>query len=207
MIDHPIPGTIKHPDLSRRGTGRTPTFALDISGYVYRAFATLRCRRWRFDRYSRKNQKKKIRETVPVSNATTGGDHLFTIRLVTPPALMTATCRCRRCRRRRCCRYGIFRSRVDDIAGRPQTLLELQQLTHEVQIRTDDWTRALHQLIRLHHRQALVSHYVGDCNRRAARHAGLTMYQHTTSGFPRFLWNTKTNCTMINVFLTMLIIA
>lgn len=147
------------------------------------------------------SKKKKIRETVPVSDATTGGDHLFTIRLMTPPALMTATCRCRRCRRRRCRRFGIFRRRVDDIAGRPQTLLEFQQLTHEVQIRTDDWTRALHQLVRLHHRQALVSHYVGDCNRRAARHAGLTMYQHATSGFPRFLWNTKTNCTMIIYFL------
>ena len=61
-------------------------------------------------------------------------------------------------------------------AGRPQTLLELQQLPHEVQVRADDWPRVLHKFVRLHHRQALVPHYVRDRDRRAARHSCLTVH-------------------------------
>lgn len=92
------------------------------------------------------------------------------------------------------CRGLLGRAGAADTAGRSQALLKLQQLTHEIQIRTDDRTCVLHQLVRLYHRQTLVPHYVGDRDRCTARHAGLTVHQHAAAGLPRFLWNIKTDC-------------
>lgn len=123
--------------------------------------------------FSGGTERKETRENL-ASDAAAGGD-LFAVGLVTPPALVTA-------------RRGLLRrSGAANAAGRPQALLQLQQLAHEVQVRADDRARILHQLVRLHHRQALVPHYVGDGDRRATRHAGLTMHQHAAAGLPRFL--------------------
>lgn len=127
----------------------------------------------RFLPFSRGTERKETRENL-ASDAAAGGD-LFAVGLVTPPALVTA-------------RRGLLRrSGTADAAGRPQTLFQLQQLAHEVQVRADDRTRVLHQFVRLHHRQAFVSHYVGDGDRRAARYAGLTMHQHAAASFSRLL--------------------
>lgn len=134
------------------------------------------------------------KDDSPISDAAAGRDNFLAggIGLVTPSALVATTCRRRRCRcrrrrRRRRCRRGFVVRRANDVAGRPQTLLELKKLTHEVQIRTDDRTRVLHQFIRVHHRQSLVPHYVSNCDRGTARNASLTVHQHAASGLPRFL--------------------
>lgn len=106
-IGDPIPqiAFIRRPGLPRRGAGRA-SFALgglsgDLSGYVC-VFATHRRRRRRSGTLER-DQKKKIRERYPVSDAAAGGDYLLAVRLMTPPALVTTSRRgCRRRRRRRC---------------------------------------------------------------------------------------------------------
>lgn len=162
-------------------------------------------------RYSRKRPEEDTREG-PVSDAAAGGDYLLAVRLMTPSALVTATRRRRRCRRRRrrrrwrCRRRrGLLRCGVGDITWRPQALLELQQLTHEVQVRADDRTRVLHQFVRLHHRQAFVPHYISDRDCCAARYTSLTVHQHAASSLPRFLWNKKkTNCEINTCFVSSL---
>lgn len=58
---------------------------------------------------------------------------------------------------------------------RDQSLFQLQQLSHEVQIGRDDGAGALHQLVRLDHRQPFILHHVGDDYGRRARNARLTM--------------------------------
>lgn len=111
------------------------------------------------------------------SDTAAAGD--FLVVLLVTPAILMAT--------RRLLLWGV----IIDSTGRPESLLELQQLSHEVEVRADDGTRVLHQLVSLHHRQAHVSHYVGDCYRRAARYARLTVHEDAPTRFPCFLWKTK----------------
>lgn len=73
--------------------------------------------------------------------------------------------------------------RLDDWRGQQhavgdETLLELQQLAHEVKIWRDDRSRHLHQLVSLQQRQRLVAHHIGNGNGSRSRDAGLTMQQH-----------------------------
>lgn len=88
-------------------------------------------------------------ETVS-SHAAPGRD-LLAVLLMRPATLMTAL---------------RLLGRRGDAAGRPQALFELQQLAHEVQIRADDRPRVLHQLVRFHHGETFVPHYVRDRDRR-----------------------------------------
>jgi len=96
---------------------------------------------------SKDTRRRRYERGGPISDATARGDHFHVVRLMTPSALMAAT-RCRRRRgsrrRRRRRRRGFLRRGAADVAGRPQALLKLQQLAHEIQIGTDDWTYVFH---------------------------------------------------------------
>uniref|UniRef100_A0A182QNQ1 Uncharacterized protein n=1 Tax=Anopheles farauti TaxID=69004 RepID=A0A182QNQ1_9DIPT len=66
-------------------------------------------------------------------------------------------------------------------------LLQLEQLTHEVEVGRDDGTGELHQLVCFQQRKTLVAHHVRDRDRGTAADAGLTVEQHSRTLFPGFL--------------------
>lgn len=79
------------------------------------------------------------------------------------------------------------RRRRFQLAVRNQRLLQLQQLTHKVQVGRDDGPGQLHHLVRFQQRDGLVPHDVGYRNRGAAADSGLAVQQHGGTTFPGIL--------------------
>lgn len=79
------------------------------------------------------------------------------------------------------------RRRRLQLSVRDQILFQLQQLTHEVEVRRDDWTGKLHHLVGFQQRDGLVAHDVGYRNRSATADTGLTVQQHGGTFFPGIL--------------------
>lgn len=71
--------------------------------------------------------------------------------------------------------------------GTAQTLLELEQLAHKVQIGRDYGTALLDESVRLDEREPGVTHQVRDGDGRRARDARVTMHQHGAAVRSRLL--------------------
>lgn len=65
-----------------------------------------------------------------------------------------------------------------------KALLQLQQLSHEVQVWRYDWTGRLDHFVRIHHGQLSVAHDVRYGHGRRPRYTGLTVNQHASAGLP-----------------------
>lgn len=77
--------------------------------------------------------------------------------------------------------------RRNQLPVRDQRLLQLQQLSHEIQVRRDDGSGQLDQLVSFRQRDRFVSHDVRYRDGRTATDTGLTVQQHGGALFPSVL--------------------
>ena len=68
-----------------------------------------------------------------------------------------------------------------------QALLQLHQLTHEVEVRRNDGTFRLDEFVSVAHAHQSVLHNVGDGDCGRARDASLTVDQHSTVSLPTLI--------------------
>lgn len=108
-------------------------------------------------------------------------------------------------RRRRLERLGRDGRRRRERVGQRQSLLELEQLAHEVQVRRDDGTALLHQSVRLDEAQLRVAHQVSDGNRRRPRDARVTVHEHGAAVRSGLLYKQKKQFEISTLFLELTI--
>ena len=70
------------------------------------------------------------------------------------------------------------RRRVNGVGRGAQSLLELEQLAHKIQIGRDDGSPLLDHRVRLDQTQRGVAHQIGDRDSRRPRYAGVTVNQN-----------------------------
>lgn len=71
---------------------------------------------------------------------------------------------------------------------RPEALLKLEELAHEVEVRGDDGAGGLDQLVSFNHAHPPVLHDIGDGYRRRSRDTSLAVDQHAAVTFLRLLY-------------------